>query len=393
MNINTIEEALRDLRQGKMIILFDHQDRENEGDLVMAAEKIQAKDINFMMTHGRGLICLSMQPEELARLHIPPMTAINRSRLRTAFMTSIEAATGVSTGVSAQDRARTIQVAIHPKSTADDLVMPGHVFPVAAVPGGVFVRQGQTEGSVDLMRLAGLKEAAVICETMKKNGESARSPDLKKIAKKHGLKIITVQQIIEYRAIHDPVFIETASALLPTVYGDFTSKIFSSNYHTEQHMVLLSAKKNNLVRIHSECLTGDVLGSLRCDCAWQLQESLKIIAKEGGVVLYMRHEGRGIGLLNKMKAYALQDTGKLDTVEANEKLGFLPDARTYTDAAQILHQLGLKKIKLLTNNPHKIKSLEAFGIDIVKRVPLVSEPHKHNRHYLNTKHRKLGHLL
>ena len=401
MSESTIQEALKDLQHGKMIILFDHESRENEGDLVMAAEKVTAEQVNFMMTQGRGLVCLSMLEKDLNRLGIPVMTPKNRSPLRTAFMVSIESRKGVTTGISAADRAQTILTAVNPKSVSEDIVMPGHVFPVQAVAGGVLVRPGHTEGSVDLMRLAGLKPSAVICEVMKKNGESARYPDLKKFAKKHRLKIISMKQIIEYRTMHDPIFTEQARAQLPTEYADFNLKLFSSPYHAEKHLVLVSKdkeknknkKNNNLVRIHSQCLTGDMLGSLRCDCGWQLKQSLKIIAEQGGVLLYMDQEGRGIGLLNKIKAYALQDNEKLDTVQANEKLGFLPDARYYVEAAQILHQLGLNKIKLLTNNPHKINALKLCGIEITERVPLISEPHSVNQAYLKTKQQKMGHLL
>ena len=395
--MNSIQEAIKDLRAGKMVILVDDIRRENEGDFVIAAEKIKPEHLNFITHHGHVITCLSMVESDQKRLGIPLMTQINNTHMGTAFTVSIEAAKGVTTGSSVFDRIKTIQAAVNPKATPKDIVMPGHVFPLAAKSGGVFARKGHTEGSVDLMRIAGLKPMAVISEIIKKDGTMARMPDLVKIAKTYKIKIISIQQIMEYRVQHDPVFKETASAKLPTKYGEFDVKIFSSPYHPENHLVL--TKKNNknkpanLVRLHSECLTGDLLGSLRCDCGWQLDESLKKISEEGGVLLYMRQEGRGIGLLNKVKAYTLQDKYNLDTVEANEQLGFLPDERNYIDAAQILHQLGLTEIKLLTNNPHKVKNLRDYGIDIIERIALVSAPNKHNKKYLNTKRQKLEHVL
>jgi len=395
--VNSIQEAIKDLRAGKMVILVDDIRRENEGDFVIAAEKIKPEHLNFITQHGHVITCLSMVGADQKRLGIPLMTQINNTHMGTAFTVSIEAAKGVTTGSSVFDRIKTIQAAVNPKATPKDIVMPGHVFPLAAKSGGVFARKGHTEGSIDLMRIAGLKPMAVISEIIKKDGTMARMPDLVKIAKAHKIKIISIQQIMEYRVQHDPVFKETASAKLPTKYGEFDVKIFSSPYHPENHLVL--TKKNNknksanLVRLHSECLTGDLLGSLRCDCGWQLDASLKKISEEGGVLLYMRQEGRGIGLLNKVKAYTLQDKYNLDTVQANEHLGFLPDERNYIDAAQILHQLGLTEIKLLTNNLHKVKNLRDYGIDIVERIALVSEPNKHNKKYLNTKRQKLEHVL
>jgi 3,4-dihydroxy 2-butanone 4-phosphate synthase/GTP cyclohydrolase II len=392
--MNSIEEAIKDLKAGKMVILVDDVRRENEGDFVIAAEKIKPEHLNFITQHGHVITCLSMEEKDLKRLEIPLMTQTNNTHMGTAFTVSIEAAKGVTTGSSVFDRVKTIQAAVNPKSTLKDIVMPGHVFPLSAKAGGVFVRRGHTEGSVDLMRLAGLKPMAVISEIIKKDGTMARMPDLTKIAKAHKLKIISIQQIIEYRAQHAPVFTETASAKLPTKYGEFDVKIFSSPHHSEKHLVLTKKnKRSNLVRLHSECLTGDLLGSLRCDCGWQLDSSLKKISEEGGALLYMRQEGRGIGLLNKIKAYALQDKHNLDTVEANEELGFLADARNYIDAAQILHQLGLTKIKLLTNNPHKIQNLKDYGIECVERLSLISEPHHQNKKYLKTKREKLGHIL
>lgn len=392
--MNSIQEAIKDLRAGKMVILVDDVRRENEGDFVIAAEKIRPEHLNFISNVGRGITCLSMSQDEVNRLQIPMMVPKNNSYMNTPFTVSIEATEGVTTGSSSFDRVKTILTAVNPKSKPTDIVMPGHVFPLSAAPGGVFVRRGHTEGSIDLMRVAGLKPMAVISEIIKKDGAMARMPDLQKIAKIHKLKIISTQQIIEYRVQHEPVFTETAHAKLPTQYGEFDVKIFSSPYHSENHLVLTKKnKKSNLVRLHSECLTGDLLGSLRCDCGWQLDASLKRISEEGGALLYMRQEGRGIGLLNKIKAYSLQDKHNLDTVEANEELGFLPDARNYIDAAQILHQLGLTKIKLLTNNPDKVNNLEHYNIEVVERLPLKSEPHKHNQKYLNTKRQKLGHMI
>ncbi len=395
--MNSIKEAINDLKSGKMVILVDDVRRENEGDFVIAAEKIKPEHLNFITQHGHVITCLSMGETDLKRLSIPMMTAENNTHMGTAFTVSIEAAKGVTTGSSVFDRIKTIQAAVNPKSTAKDIVMPGHVFPLAAKNGGVFVRRGHTEGGLDLMRLAGLKPMAVISEIIKKDGTMARMPDLEKIAKAHKLKIISIQQIIEYRVQHDPVFKKTASAKLPTKYGAFDVTVFSSPYHPENHLVLTSKlkKKGNVevVRIHSECMTGDLLGSLRCDCGWQLDAALKKISQEGGAVLYMRQEGRGIGLLNKIKAYELQDKHNFDTVEANEQLGFLADERNYIDAAQILHQSGLTKIKLLTNNPHKINNLKNYGIQVTERIPIISEPHPQNKKYLKTKREKLGHML
>lgn len=396
--LNSIPEALKDLQKGKMIILIDDLNRENEGDFVVSAEKITPAHISFMAQEGRGLICLSLTQEVLNRLDIPMMTAKNKAHLHTAFTVSIEAAKGVTTGSSAFDRALTIRTAVNSKSTPDDLVTPGHVFPLAAAEGGVFARRGHTEGSIDLMRLAGLHPSAVICEIMKKNGRMARLPDLKVIAKKHQLKIISIEQIIQYRIAHDPIIQESARAILPLEKAKFVVKIFTQPFENDCHVVLYNAKIKNkqkplLVRVHSECLTGDILGSLRCDCGEQLKISLEKISQEGGVLLYMRQEGRGIGLLNKIKAYGFQDTHFLDTVEANQKLGFPPDARDYMISAQILSKLGLKKIRLLTNNPHKIKELKNYGIEVVERVPLLIPAQEHNHIYLKTKRDKLGHFF
>ncbi len=394
----TITRALEDLRQGKMIVLFDHENRENEGDLVLAAEMVTPEAINFMAQYARGLICLALVEEDVKRLQIPMMVEQSTNPFNTAFTVSIEAAKGVTTGISAADRAHTIQVAVNPQSDPHDIVMPGHIFPLRARKGGVLERMGQTEGSTDLTRLAGLKSAAVICEIMNPDGSMARFSDLEKFAKQHQLTLLSIRDLIQYRLQTESLVQEIASIRLPTEeYGDLTVKLFESCMDKHHHLAIIKEKsdassKPTLVRIHSECFTGDLFGSIRCDCGWQLHESLTQISQQGGVLLYLRQEGRGIGLLNKLKAYALQDQG-LDTVEANQKLGFGSDDRNYWIGAQMLQNLKILQVKLLTNNPQKIVDLEQYGIEVVQRIPLIAKPNSTNLAYLKTKQTKLGHLL
>ena len=397
MGTAPIEEILEELRAGRMIILVDDEDRENEGDLVLAAEKVTPEAINFMAKYGRGLICLSLTPERIEELQLPPMTQKNRSRFGTAFHVSIEAASGISTGISAYDRARTIQVAIDPQSKPDDLVQPGHVFPLRARKGGTLVRAGQTEGSVDLARMAGLNPSAVICEIMNEDGTMARMPPLREFAKQHGLKICTVASIIEYRRKNEVLVHRTAEAAMPLEFGMFRILVYETDIDDYHHLAIVKGDvahhENPLVRVHSECLTGDVLGSLRCDCGQQLKESLRMIAEEGcGVLVYMRQEGRGIGLVNKIRAYELQDQG-MDTVEANIHLGFKPDLRDYGIGAQILSDLGITQMRLITNNPSKRIGIEGHGLKITERIPLIIPPNACNKKYLETKAKKMGHLL
>jgi len=395
----TIEEAITDLRQGRMIILIDDEARENEGDLCFAAEKVTPEAINFMAKYGRGLICLPMAAELIDQLNLSPMALKNQSKFGTAFTHSIEAAQGIGTGISAQDRAHTIRVATAEHATAADIITPGHMFPLRAEAGGVLSRAGQTEGSVDLARLAGLRSAAVICEIMNDDGTMARLPDLQKFSQQHNIKLVTIKDLIAHRMRHETLVEEVASARLPTAdYGELILKVFSNQIDEHHHIALMSAAAATsdepcLVRLHSECLTGDVFGSSRCDCGWQLNVALTRIASEGGVLLYMRgHEGRGIGLANKIKAYVLQEQG-MDTVEANHHLGFSADQRTYGIGAQILRHLGIKTMRLLTNNPQKMAELRGCGIEISGREPLEMPPNTNNDFYLHTKRDKLGHLL
>jgi 3,4-dihydroxy 2-butanone 4-phosphate synthase/GTP cyclohydrolase II len=398
MPVSKIEDLLEDIQQGKMVILVDDEDRENEGDLTMAAEKVTAEAVNFMATHGRGLICLSLEPEKVEQIGLPPMVSDNTSSFGTAFTVSIEARNGVTTGISAADRATTILTAIAPDCRPKDLARPGHIFPLRAAKGGVLKRAGQTEGSVDLARMAGLTPAGVICEIMNDDGTMARMPDLAEFAAKHDLKIGTIADMIKYRMRNDSLIRRAAETVIPTgPFGDFKAIIYENDVDGHQHLALVKGEyreeEHVLVRVHSECLTGDVFGSHRCDCGEQLQRALEIIHEEGrGVLLYMRQEGRGIGLLNKLKAYELQDKG-MDTVQANVSLGFKPDLRDYGIGAQILADLGLHHLRLMTNNPKKIVGLGGYGLDVVERIPLEICPREGNEEYLKTKRDKMGHLI
>jgi 3,4-dihydroxy 2-butanone 4-phosphate synthase/GTP cyclohydrolase II len=397
MPLATIPEAIKDIKDGKFVIVVDDEDRENEGDLVIAAEKVDADAINFMATHGRGLICMPVTGERLDELRIPMVVSNNTSKFTTPFTVPVEAREGTTTGISAADRARTVQVMIDPKTRPEDVLMPGHMFPLRAREGGVLVRGGQTEATIDLARLAGLKPAGVLCEIMNKDGTMARLPQLEVFAKKHGLKIISVADLIAYRYRHERLVQSVAEAKLPTPYGNFKVIAYKSSTDPDEHLAMVMGDVNTdepvLVRVHSQCLTGDVFHSLRCDCGEQIEISMKKIAEEGrGVVLYMRQEGRGIGIHNKIKAYALQDKG-LDTVEANISLGFKADHRDYGVGAQILADLGVKRMRLMTNNPKKISGLASYGLEVVEHLPITTEPNKHNRHYLKTKQKKMGHLM
>ncbi len=398
MKSSTIPEVIEDIRQGKMIILVDNEDRENEGDLIVAAEHCTPEIINFMATHGRGLICTPLSEKRIANLGLNLMVDDNSDKYGTAFTVSVDAVEGTTTGISATDRSNTVQALIDDKTRNADLRKPGHIFPLAAKSGGVLVRAGHTEGSVDLARMAGLKPAGVICEILNEDGTMARRPDLDVFAKKHGLKIASISELIKFRQHKERLIEKVSSATLPTEYGEFKVVTYATEFTGNMpHVALVKGNvegmEDVLVRVHSECLTGDVFGSRRCDCGSQLHTAMRKIEKEGvGVILYMRQEGRGIGLENKIKAYHLQDQG-LDTVEANEKLGFAPDLRDYGIGAQMLVDLGLHKIRLMTNNPKKIIGLEGYGLEITDRIPVEIEPQDENYHYLETKRDKMGHLI
>jgi 3,4-dihydroxy 2-butanone 4-phosphate synthase/GTP cyclohydrolase II len=397
MALATIKEAIEEIKAGRFVVIVDDEDRENEGDLAVAAEKVTPEAINFMAKHGRGLICMPIVGERLDELNIPMMVGDNTSKFETAFTVSIEAKHETTTGISAYDRAATVKKVLDPAAKPSDFVSPGHTFPLRAREGGVLVRAGQTEAIVDLARLAGLYPAGVICEIMSETGTMARMPELEVIARQHGLKIVSVADLIAYRWRHEKLIKRVAEANLPTMYGDFVAIAYQSTTDPDQHVALvkgdISGDEPVLVRVHSECLTGDVFHSLRCDCGEQVDMAMQAIAEEDhGVLLYMRQEGRGIGLHNKIAAYALQDEG-LDTVEANESLGFPADLRDYGIGAQILVDLGVKDIKLLTNNPRKVVGLEGYGLKVVETIPIVASPNPKNIHYLETKKEKLGHLL
>jgi 3,4-dihydroxy 2-butanone 4-phosphate synthase/GTP cyclohydrolase II len=397
MGFASIREAIEDIKMGRFVIVVDDEDRENEGDLVMAAEKVTPETINFMAKHARGLICLPITGERLDELDIPLMVNSNTSPFSTAFTISVEAKRRVTTGISAHDRAETIKTMINPETQPEDMARPGHIFPLRARDGGVLVRAGHTETVVDLARLAGLYPAGVICEIMNEDGSMARLPQLEVMSNKYNLRIISIADLIAYRRRHEKLVKKVATAKLPTKYGDFIAIAYKSDIDNDEHLALvmgdIKTKKPVLVRVHSECLTGDIFGSMRCDCGEQVMQSIKRIAEEGrGILLYMRQEGRGIGFHNKICAYELQDKG-LDTIEANLSLGFEADLRDYGIGAQILVDLGLHKIRLITNNPKKVIGLEGYGIKVMETVPIIIPPNPHNRRYLETKQKKMGHVL
>ena len=397
MVLSSISKAIEDIKAGKFVVIVDDENRENEGDLALAAEKVTAEAINFMTKHARGLICLPIIGQRLDELGIPLMVGDNTSRFSTAFTVSVEAKHRVDTGISAADRAETVKAVVDPATKAEDLARPGHMFPLRAREGGVLVRAGHTEAIVDLARLAGLYPAGVICEIMNEDGSMARQPQLEVMSEKNGIKMVTVADLITYRRCHEKLVHRVAEAKLPTKYGEFTAIAYKSDIDPNEHIALvmgdISTEEPVLVRVHSECLTGDIFGSLRCDCGEQITLAMQSIAQEGrGVFLYMRQEGRGIGFHNKIRAYALQDKG-LDTVEANLSLGFAPDLRDYGIGAQILADLGLHIIRLLTNNPKKVIGLEGYGLKVLETLPVITSPNPYNRHYLEIKQKKLGHLL
>jgi len=393
----TVEEAVEDMRQGKIIIIVDDEDRENEGDMAMAAEHVTAEAISFMATHARGLICLPIIGARLDQLRLPMMVPDNTARLGTAFTVSVDAMQDTTTGISASDRAITVKALVDPLTKPEDLARPGHMFPLRYAEGGVLVRAGQTEAVVDLARMAGLYPAGIVCEVMNEDGTMARMPHLDTISKEHGLKIVSVAQIMAYRQEHETLVERVAESRLPTQHGEFTAIAYRSTIDADEHVAMVKGDVNTeepvLVRVHSQCLTGDTFGSLRCDCGEQIEKSLQMISEEGrGVFLYMRQEGRGIGLHNKLKAYQLQDNG-LDTVEANQELGFPADLRWYGIGAQILVDLGVRNMRLITNNPKKVVGLESYGLHLVERVPIIIPPNAENERYLSTKRTKLGHFL
>ncbi len=397
MGLASIAEAIEDIKEGRFLTIVDNEDRENEGDLVIAAGKVTSETINFMAKHARGLICMPIKGERLDELNIPLMVGENTSKFSTAFTVSVEAKHGVSTGISTADRAETVKALIDPATRPEDIARPGHMFPLRAREGGVLVRAGHTEAIVDLARLAGLYPAGVICEILNEDGSMARLPELELMAEKFGIKIVSIADLIAYRCRYERLVHRVADAKLPTAHGEFTAIAYKSDIDPDEHLALVMGdiltEEPVLARVHSECVTGDVFGSLRCDCGEQVDLALRTIAEAGrGVMLYMRQEGRGIGFHNKIRAYALQDEG-MDTVEANLYLGFAPDLRDYGIGAQILADLGLHQIRLLTNNPKKVIGLEGYGLKVVETIPIITQPNPHNRDYLETKQRKLGHLL